>query len=49
MKKETKKNIIEALIGGAVALILIWMLSGCTSIDYEQFEESKTYQYYVIE
>lgn len=49
MKKETKKDIIETLLGGAVALILMWLLSGCATTHYEQFEESKTYQYYVID
>jgi hypothetical protein len=49
MKKETKKDIIETLIGGAVALFLIWLFSGCTTTQKEQYEESKTYQYYVID
>ncbi|HAT64498.1 MAG TPA: hypothetical protein DCS66_07830 [Flavobacteriaceae bacterium] len=49
MKKETKKDIIETLIGGAVAFFLIWLCSGCTTTQNEQYEESRAYQYYVID
>lgn len=49
MKKETKKNIIETLIAGAIALFLIWMLSGCTTTHNDRYEESRAYQYYVID
>tara|TARA_R110000751_G_C13694467_1_gene472712 strand:+ start:143 stop:397 length:255 start_codon:yes stop_codon:yes gene_type:complete len=49
MKKETKKDIIDTLMGGAVALFLIWLFSGCTTTQNEQYEESRAYQYYVID
>ena len=32
-----------------VLLLLIFVLTGCTTTRYKQFEESKTYQYYVID
>ena len=49
MKKETKKDIKEALIGGAIALFLIWLVSGCTTTQNENYEQSRAYQYYVID
>ena len=45
----TKKDIKEALIGGAIVLFFIWILCGCTTpYNYEHFE-GIAYQYYVID
>ena len=48
MKSKTKKDIKEALIGGAIVLFFIWVLCGCTTPNnYEHFNGT-IYQYYVI-
>ena len=56
----TKKDIKEALIGGAIVLFFIWILCGCTwtvyrppmKLNIPQTPPSQTtgaYQYYVID
>ncbi len=36
-------------IGTIFVLFLLFVLTGCTTTRYKHFEESKTYQYYVID
>ncbi len=36
-------------IGTIFVLLLLFVFTGCTTTRYKQFEESKTYQYYVID
>jgi len=47
MKEETKTQIKEALIGGAIAFVITWVACGCKTTPQHDF--SDRYRYYVID
>ena len=50
MKKNTKDDIKAGALGGVIVALIVWSLLGCTTThNYEQYEQSRAYQYYVID